>query len=445
MIEKVVLVKPPERSSFNFGTFSLAVLAASVRGCVDVSILDATELSVDEAVAAVSVHRPDLIGVTTMSWASVPAVAGFVRSLHRWRNSLEENDRRPLFITGGHGASIAPRSLLKAGADAAVIGEGERAFQEIVEYGIQAGRPGVVCRDQEGHIVAGPKRAPVRPLDRLPMPARDLIPPPPDGVHLMETSRGCPHLCAFCETTRFYGRQWRPYSPERVVAEVQTLMDVYDATIILLADDNFCASPRRVLRICELLQGKDLPALFMVSARADDLVADPELLPAMAAARMLRVCVGVETLNPDMALAAGKPISGETYRAAFQRLRELGMFGIASLIVGLPGETARVRRCAVEQAVSAGPDAAQFVAFQAFPGTPMGEGRSSCEPDPADVDDALRFTADFYQHPAVRGRLSKAAAEEGIRGTLARGVLAKTNRDVSEQHRRCGDVQQTSL
>jgi hypothetical protein len=230
-----------------------------------------------------------------------------------------------------------------------------------------------------------------------------------------------------------------------VVAEVQTLVDDYDASIILLADDNFCASPRRVRRICELLQGMDLPALFLVSARADDLVADPELLPAMASARMLRVCVGVETLDPGTALAAGKPIPAETYRAAFDRMRELGMFGIASFIVGLPGETARERTYAVERAVAAGPDAAQFVAFQAFPGTPMGEGRSSCEPDPVDVDDALRFTAGFYQHPVVRERLCIAAAEEGIRGTLARGVLDKTNRGVSEQHRRCGGVQQAGL
>jgi hypothetical protein len=230
-----------------------------------------------------------------------------------------------------------------------------------------------------------------------------------------------------------------------VVTEVQTLMDEHDASIILLADDNFCASSRRVRRICELLQGMDLPALFMVSARADDLLADPELLPAMAGARMLRVCVGVETLDPGTARAAGKPIAAETYRVAFDRMRELGMFGIASLIVGLPGETARARSCAVEQAVTAGPDAAQFVAFQAFPGTPMGAGRSSCEPDPADVEDALRFTAGFYGHPVVRERLHKAAAEEGIRGTLARGVLTKCNRGLLEQHRRCGDVQQADL
>lgn len=429
MIERIVLVKPPERSSpFHFGTFSLAVLAGAVRHLADVSILDATELTLEEAVAETWSRQPDLIGVTAMGFVSVPFAVDLIRELDAQRSTVEGDGRHTPIIVGGHGASMVPKSLLEAGADAAVVGEGERTLQEIVEHGIRPATPGVVCLGRDGQIIEGPVRPPIRPLDELPMPARDLIPPPRDGVYLLETSRGCPHHCAFCETTRFYGRRWRPHSPERVVAEVRTLVRDYEAMIILFADDNFAASPRRVRRVCELLREEDLPAFFMVSARGDDLIADPDLLPAMAKARMLRVCVGVETLDPGTASAAGKPIPLGTYRHAFQRMQELGMFGVASLIVGLPGETAEARQRAVEGIVAAGPDAAQFLPFHAFPGIPIAEGRSSSEPDPADVQDAVRFTAAFYGHPTVRARLEEAVAAGGIRGSLARGTLVRCSR-----------------
>lgn len=428
MIKKIVLVKPPERySPLNFGTFSLAVLAAAVRHLADVSILDATYMTMDEAAKETWASQPDLVGVTTMGYVSVPQVTDFIRRL----NVHRDGDPHTPIVVGGHGASLAPEPLLRAGADAAVIGEGEITFREIIEKGIQPGGPGVVCLGQDGQVIQGLIRPPITPLDDLPMPARDLIPPPQDSVHLLETSRGCPHACGFCETTRFYGRRWRPHSPERVVAEIKALVHDHEAMVILFADDNFAASPQRVHRICKSLREEDLPALFMISARADDLMADPDLLPAMASINVGYVCVGVETLDPDTAAAAGKPIPLETYQQAFRRMRELSMFSVASLITGLPGETPEARGCAVERIVEAGPDTAQFLPFRPFPGVPLAKGRTSHDPDPADVRDADAFTAAFYRDPTVLARLKKTAAAGGIRGTLARGRLAHCDQDLT--------------
>jgi hypothetical protein len=206
---------------------------------------------------------------------------------------------------------------------------------------------------------------------------------------------------------------------------VKALVRDHNAWVILLADDNFAASPRRVRRICDLLGHERLPAFFMVSARGDDLIADPALLPAMARARMLRVCVGVETLDPHTACGVGKPVFLDTYRVAFQRMRELGMFSIASLIVGLPGETPQGRARTVEWLVEAAPDAAQLSPYLPLPGVPLAQGRPGTDPDPDDLRDARAFTAAFYGYPAVRTRLQTAAAGGGVRGLLAQGVLDK--------------------
>ncbi|MGD8456287.1 MAG: radical SAM protein [Anaerolineales bacterium] len=425
MYQKIVLVKPPEYSSFNFGTFSLAVLASTVRDIADVRILDATNLCIGEAVEEIWAYKPDLIGITVMGLKSVKPVMDFIKHLRS-----KGNDRTPI-IAGGHGATLKPTSLLNSGANAVVIGEGELTFEKIIKEGIQPGDAGIACL-VKNKIVIGPPQKLIHPLDNLRLPAIDLMPPPPDGIYLMETSRGCPHACAFCETTRFFGKRWRPKSPQRVIGEIQRLVETCDAWIIHFADDNFTADVKRVLCICKALQRETtLPAFFMVSARGDDLISDPELLPAMAAARILRITVGVETLSKEMSSKVGKKISPETYRKAFQRMRDLGIFSIASFIIGLPGEDPSIRQRSVELAIQAGPDAAHFLPFLPLPGIPLATGFNHTDPLPKDIMDANEFTRAFFLHPTIRNRLN-AALGKGVRGLLAKATLEKYTKRISQ-------------
>ena len=419
----VVFVKPPEVSRFNFGTFSLGVLAAAIRQMAHISILDATDLSLDEATDAILSRKPDIVGVTVMGLTSVGPAQEL---LHQLRVSYTNvmASRRVTLLAGGHGASMTPTQMLDAGADAVVIGEGEITLQQILEEGIRPGASGLACRVND-QVIVGPFQAPVQPLDRLLPPARDLMPPPPDGVHLMETSRGCPHACAFCETTRFYGQRWRPHTPGWVAAEVKRLIEDHDAWIIHFADDNFAANPKRVLEICDRLQQGPLPAFIMISARGDDLIADPRVIPALAAARILRVSVGVETVERELAAQVGKSISGESYREAFARLREHGIFSVASFIIGLPGETAEMRKRSVDLAVQVGPDSVHFLPFLPLPGTPLAEGHSGFDADPVDIRDAYQFSESFFRHSSTKARLTEAAESSGIRGVLARVALAR--------------------
>jgi radical SAM superfamily enzyme YgiQ (UPF0313 family) len=246
-----------------------------------------------------------------------------------------------------------------------------------------------------------------------------------DSIHLMETSRGCPHACAFCETVRFHGRRWRHHSPDRVAREVRELVTRRDAWIIHLTDDNFAASRRRAQKICQALVRQELPACFMVSARADDLLAQDNLLPALAAARFLRISVGVETLDGDLAHVTGKSMSLAQYQDLFQRMRNLGIFSVASFIIGLPGEAAESRRRAAELALAAAPDSARFLPYYPLPGTPLAPPGAGLDPDPADVAHAEACNHAFVTADSAKGRLTQAAAGGGIRGLLAQGVLRR--------------------
>jgi radical SAM superfamily enzyme YgiQ (UPF0313 family) len=138
---------------------------------------------------------------------------------------------------------------------------------------------------------------------------------------------------------------------------------------------------------------------------------------------MARVTVGVESLDLTVASQAGKPIAAATFAEAFRRMRELGIFSIASLIVGLPGEEPASRAHMVDLALEAGPDAAQFLPFLPKPSHPTGSFQDGFLPDPEAARDAARLTRSFASHPAARRRLAVAAQQAGVRGLLASATL----------------------
>jgi anaerobic magnesium-protoporphyrin IX monomethyl ester cyclase len=418
---RVTLVKPPEHSQLNFGCFSLAVLAAAVRDVASVKIIDATNLSVTESVKTIISCRPDLIGITTMGRSSVVPASALITSL---RHAGFEG----LIIVGGHGATMLPRIVLEKGADAVVYGEGETSFKELLLFGVSKRLKGLFLL-QNGELVKTTPQPLIQPLDQLDEPARDLIPPPANGVTLLETSRGCPHSCIFCETSRFYNQIWRARSPEIVAKDIRRLVTHNKATVILVADDNFMANPKRVIQICELIQDGPLPLFFMFSARSDDLMRTPKLIPALTRANFLRATIGVETVDTSLAHHIQKPIPFNQHKQAFTALKNAGIYTVASFIVGLPNETEETRQHYLDAAVELGTDAARFLPFQPLPGTPVANELG--EPDFHHVEIAEKITKLFERHPIVMKRLLDTAKEPSVRGMLARSSLQRRLKEKS--------------
>lgn len=416
---RLTLVKPPEQSDLNFGVFSLAVLAGAVRDIADVKILDASCLSITEATKEVLQTQPESVGITTMGFESVSAAGELVYSLRKSGFSGK-------LLVGGHGAAMAPEPLLKKGSDAVVYGEGELTLREVLLRGVLDDIPGLILF-RNGQLLKTPPRPLISPLNILPEPARDLADSPSNGLHLLETSRGCPHTCAFCEATRFHRGRWRGRSPEIVVRDVRRLVRRYGATIIQIVDDNFTANPERAMRISELLQEGPLPLFFIFSTRSDDLLRNSGLVGSLANTHFLRANVGVETVVPEIAELIKKPVSFEDHKRAFEAMRNVGIYTVASFIVGLPGETKDMRQEYVEAAVKLGGDSVRFLPFQPFPGIPLGDG--SGKPDPKSILEAERLTREFERNPKVLERLLDAAEQRTVRGMLARASLNRRLRE----------------
>ena len=292
-------------------------------------------------------------------------------------------------VCGGPHATLAPaETLTGAGAfDAAVLGEGEETLVELARA-LESGRPVSSVRGlaflEGGRYAETGRREGIDPLDRLPLPARDLLPwdryrfsfATPEGERLpgahLVTSRGCPHGCEFCAAAPLWGRRVRARSAEKVIEELAELAGRWGARAFWFYDDTFTASRARVEAIARGMIESKLVRPWFCEIRAEGV--DRELLSLMREAGCRRVGLGVESASAELVRRVkGRGASVERSREVLAWCGELGIRAHPFFILSLPGETraqaeetlAMARACRAE-----GHEPAVSV-LHVYPGTPL--------------------------------------------------------------------------
>jgi radical SAM superfamily enzyme YgiQ (UPF0313 family) len=189
---------------------------------------------------------------------------------------------------------------------------------------------------------AAPK--PIKDVDGIPFPQRDLISPENWRAHyyriglkrpsdVILTSRGCPFSCRFCYrlTTGYRAR-----SPESVLAELDAIRarGIGGFSII---DDNFLSSRKRCIAILEGILAKNWRPAIKCRGRVDSI--DPALLGLMKRAGVRAVTFGMESGSQEVLDAMGKRASVEQNLRAIRMTREAGLQCYVDLFLGYPGET----------------------------------------------------------------------------------------------------------
>ncbi len=314
----------------------------------------------------------DVVGITVIS-SYVVRVVELIESLKQAGVSA------PVVVGGPH-ATGAPETLLKSGADYAVIGEGEETMHELVECVTRrqspAGVKGLKFYDRQNHLVSTGRRRLVEPLDEIPMPARELLPmhryhtsiarASAVPAHSMMGSRGCPGRCTFCSRMTF-GNRVRWFSTERVIEEFFLLRDRYGAKEVAVWDDDFVADPDAAVRVCERLiqKGFDLP--WSASACIETI--NRELLGLMKRAGCNYIAYGVESGSQRMLDRLKKNITKDQIRGVIRMTKEMGVPIRAYFILGFPDETPGEMDATIEFARELDVDLASFTMFIPLPGT----------------------------------------------------------------------------
>jgi len=358
----------------------------------EVEILDADllELSIDETAKEVCRKHPRIVGVT----ATTPTIKNALKVV----SAVKARDSSVVTVVGGVHATFMPKETLLScpELDLVVIGEGEQTLLELTQtlkdfqwngHGYSTAKEfaervskvkGIAYRDPSNPnlIRYTPPRAFIEDLDRLPLPARDLVPferykllGKDTSIGAIITSRGCPYGCTYCSSSRIGGLKFRARSVDNVLLEIQELYYKYRLHYIEIIDDIFTLNQKRAFEFAKKLKDLKLDLKWVASSRVNTISKD--LLRALFSAGLTIIYYGVESGSQRILDLMKKGVKLEQIRTAFRITREEGVKSCGSFILGYPSETLDEMKQTIKFACELDADYAQFCVLTPYPGTPI--------------------------------------------------------------------------
>ncbi len=300
------------RSTAVIGDLAIATVAAMVPEDFAIRLCDENVAPVDFACGA------DVVGITgkISQWGRMKAIA-------------EEFRRRGATVMiGGPFASLSPE-VVRPHCDVLVRGEIEEIAAELFSD-LRAGRP---REDYEG----------TRPdLALSPLPRWQLYPNHGALSGCVQTSRGCPFECEFCDVIQYLGRDQRHKPVDSVIRELEQMYRLGYRSVFL-ADDNFTIYRQRAKELLAAIRdwnrrqtGGPMTLTTQVSI---DAAKDEELLRLCSEAGLSRVFIGIETPNEESLRASKKRQNlGVSLVDQIQRFYDHGIMVIGGMIVGFDND-----------------------------------------------------------------------------------------------------------
>lgn len=159
-------------------------------------------------------------------------------------------------------------------------------------------------------------------------------------------------------------------SVERIIAEITFLKNNFGINGFLFRDQLFTHNRERVLQLCEEIIRKKLDINWLIEARPDQV--NLELVKKMKEAGCFRIHYGVETGEPELLKKTGKPgVEIADVKRAFEITKNAGIFTVAFLIIGLPGETKESIRHTFNLLRELNPDKVNVNVLTPYPGTKL--------------------------------------------------------------------------
>ncbi len=339
---RVLLISTPYPLEENVAPpLSLAYLAGTLeKEGIEVQILDflVSRYNPAKLRQKLDEYRPQLVGATCVTLTYKVAA----RILRVCKNF----DPNIVTVIGGpHASFTLEETLLRAPwIDVIAIGEGDRTLAELakaVEGGKDLRQVAGIAFSEEGAVVRTAPRPFIEDLDKLPLPARHLLPMAKYRAlgcpSTMITSRGCPYSCIFCSANAMFGRKVRFRDPGLVVDEIEMLDRNFDFLQINIVDDTFTVNHNHAGQVCEEILRRNIKTRWSAYARVDTMTKD--LAELMKRAGCTWVVFGVESADEGILKTIKKGITPDKVRSGVKIATDAGLKVFNSFIFGLPGET----------------------------------------------------------------------------------------------------------
>ena len=329
--------------------------------------------------AEIARWKPDFVGLSFLSTTSYPYAKLLARALRAANPELK-------LAFGGVFATLNAELVKRQVPEVNFVcrGDGEQLLLDLLENLDDPARVlGVTWQERDGTLRHNLPRPLDRNLDQWPLPDResldlDFLESMPLDVPVvlsreryttMQTSRGCPWPCVFCDIPVFNEGKWRSRSPEHVVAELAQLeRDGYGS--VYFVDDHFLLQPKRIEAICKGIEREGLKIKWGCEGRVDSVCMD--LFPAMAKANCRTLMFGIESGSQRILDRLKKEQTLEQTRAAVAAAKKAGIEIVHGFfVVGNPDETEEDMRATFRFAARLPLDTFAFNRLCVYRGTPL--------------------------------------------------------------------------
>ncbi|MDF0642944.1 MAG: radical SAM protein [Nitrospira sp.] len=323
-------------------------------------------------------EQPDLVGLSFLSTTSYP----YAKILARQIRAV--NARVKLAFGGVFASLNAPLVKLQCPeVDFVCRGDGEQLILDLLARLSDPEEVAGLTWMKDGKVRQNPGRPTERRLDQWPFPDReslmlDFIESMPldvpavlsmDRFTTMQTSRGCPWPCVFCDIPIFNEGKWRARSAQHVVAELKHLQELGYGSVYFV-DDHFLLQPKRIEAICSGITHEGLTIQWGIEGRVDSVA--QHLFPAMAKAHCRTVMFGIESGSQKILDRLHKEQTLEEVRTAVANAKRAGIEIVHGFFtVGNPDETTDDMKATFDFASELPLDTFGFNRLCVYRGTPL--------------------------------------------------------------------------
>ncbi|MBI2495634.1 MAG: cobalamin B12-binding domain-containing protein [Candidatus Omnitrophica bacterium] len=345
-----------------------------------VTIIDAEaeELTPEEVAARIEALSPLLAAVVVYGHQPSASTQNMTGASAICMAIKQRTPTQHVLLVGGHVAALPERTLREEAVDFVCSGEGPVTLLELLEA-LKANGCGDLSKvrglwyRKDGEIQWNPAAPLVKDLDgEMPGMAWDLLPMEKYRAHnwhaldglqrqpyaSLYTTIGCPFHCQFCciqapfksgEKELGYKastNSYRFWSPQTVIAQLDTLVTRYGVRNIKIADEMFVLHPKHVLGICEAIIERGYDLNIWAYARVDTVRDD--MVDKLKRAGFNWLAFGIEAAN--------------------ERVRNDGNY-----IFGLPEDDLQTMQETLDLALELNCEFANLYSTMAYPGSALYE------------------------------------------------------------------------
>lgn len=332
----------------------------------------------DFIIEQINRQRPALVGLSFLSTTSYPYAKLLARQIRAANATVK-------LAFGGVFASLnaALVKLQCPEVDFVCRGDGEQLILDLIDRLDDPEEVGGLTWSRDGRVVSNPNRTMERHLDQWPFPDReslelDFVESMPLDVPAvlsmerfttMQTSRGCPWPCVFCDIPVFNEGKWRSRSPQHVVDEFKHLQALGYGSVYFV-DDHFLLQPKRIEAICNGINEHGITIQWGCEGRVDSVA--QHLFPAMSKAHCRTLMFGVESGSQKILDRLKKEQTLKEVETAVVNAKQAGIEIVHGFFtVGNPDETVEDMEATFDLAARLPLDTFGFNRLCVYRGTPL--------------------------------------------------------------------------